>query len=180
MIVIGVIGILAAALFPSLSSYLSRGRDTAKISEIKQLNTALISYQVDKSTFSIPWVWYNLSWSWWINFVNGTTYVTAIATKLWELGYLEGNITHKIITDLGIHPVPTSGTPTNPCYNSNGVPVSWDLYMFYADNVTGQYSISGYLENPKQADIDNAVLAYSMPLQNICTKYGRNYVVWKN
>jgi type II secretory pathway pseudopilin PulG len=54
MIVIGIIGILAAALFPSLSSYLSRGRDTAKISEIKQLNTAIILYKADKGTYWVP------------------------------------------------------------------------------------------------------------------------------
>ena len=53
MIVIGIIGILAASLFPSLTSYLARGRDTAKISEIKQLNTALISYQIDKNTYRV-------------------------------------------------------------------------------------------------------------------------------
>ena len=54
MIVIGIIGILAAALFPSLTSYLARGRDTAKIAEISQLNTAIILYKVDKGTYLVP------------------------------------------------------------------------------------------------------------------------------
>jgi type II secretory pathway pseudopilin PulG len=53
MIVIGIIGILSASLYPSLASYLSRGRDTTKISEIRQLHTAILSYQADKGTYKI-------------------------------------------------------------------------------------------------------------------------------
>jgi prepilin-type N-terminal cleavage/methylation domain-containing protein len=54
MIVIAIIGILAAALFPALTSYLSRGRDTKKIAEIKQLNTALIVYKIDTGGHYVP------------------------------------------------------------------------------------------------------------------------------
>jgi prepilin-type N-terminal cleavage/methylation domain-containing protein len=49
MIVIAIIGILAAALFPSLTSYLAKGRDTARASNIKEIVTALSTYLVDKS-----------------------------------------------------------------------------------------------------------------------------------
>lgn len=48
MIVIAIIGILAAALFPSLTSYLKRGRDTARSSGVKEISTAIAAYQVDK------------------------------------------------------------------------------------------------------------------------------------
>ncbi len=34
-----------------------------------------------------------------------------------------------------------------------------DVYMFYFDDSTGKYAISAYLENPKQADIDNIALS---------------------
>ncbi|MFZ2255771.1 MAG: prepilin-type N-terminal cleavage/methylation domain-containing protein [Patescibacteria group bacterium] len=44
MIVIAIIGILAAALFPTMSGYLSRSRDTARISHIGQLITAATTY----------------------------------------------------------------------------------------------------------------------------------------
>ncbi len=40
MIVIAIIGILAAALFPSLSSYLARWRDTVRIVDIKTISIA--------------------------------------------------------------------------------------------------------------------------------------------
>ncbi len=53
MIVIAIIGVLSASLFPALTGYLSRARDTKKIAEIKELNTALITYQIDKSTYHV-------------------------------------------------------------------------------------------------------------------------------
>ena len=52
MIVIAIIGILAAALFPAMSGYLSRSRDTARISHIGQLITASSTYLQDKSSYS--------------------------------------------------------------------------------------------------------------------------------
>jgi prepilin-type N-terminal cleavage/methylation domain-containing protein len=51
MIVIAIIGILAAALFPSLTSYLARGRDTSRVSAIKEISTGIAAYNVDKSSF---------------------------------------------------------------------------------------------------------------------------------
>ena len=47
MIVIAITGILAAALFPALTGYLGRARDTKKISEMRQLHTALLAYKTD-------------------------------------------------------------------------------------------------------------------------------------
>jgi prepilin-type N-terminal cleavage/methylation domain-containing protein len=49
MIVIAIIGILAAALFPSLTAYLARGRDTSRASGIKEISTALAAYSIDNS-----------------------------------------------------------------------------------------------------------------------------------
>ena len=53
MIVIAIIGILAAALFPSLTAYLARGRDTSRTAGIKEINTALAGYQLDKSALPV-------------------------------------------------------------------------------------------------------------------------------
>jgi type II secretory pathway pseudopilin PulG len=54
MIVIAIIGILAGSLFPALTGYLSRARDTKKISEIKQLHTALLVYKTDTGGYFVP------------------------------------------------------------------------------------------------------------------------------
>jgi prepilin-type N-terminal cleavage/methylation domain-containing protein len=49
MIVIAIIGILAAALFPSLTQYLAKGRDTARASNVKEIVTALSTRMVDQN-----------------------------------------------------------------------------------------------------------------------------------
>ncbi len=51
MIVIAIIGILAAALFPSLTSYLARGRDTSRAAGIKEISTGIAAFNVDTSAF---------------------------------------------------------------------------------------------------------------------------------
>lgn len=51
--IIAVSGILSAALFPSLTSYLSRGRDTARAAWIKEISTALAAYYVDNDNYPV-------------------------------------------------------------------------------------------------------------------------------
>lgn len=54
MIIIAIMGILVAGLYPSLTSYLARGRDSTRVTEIKQLNTAMVLFQVANKTYLIP------------------------------------------------------------------------------------------------------------------------------
>lgn len=54
MIIIAIMGILIAALYPVMTGYLARGRDSVKVTEIAQLNTALVLYQVANKTYKIP------------------------------------------------------------------------------------------------------------------------------
>lgn len=49
MIVIAIIGILAAALFPSLTAYLARWRDTSRAAGIKEITTAVAAYAIDNN-----------------------------------------------------------------------------------------------------------------------------------
>ena len=51
MIVIAIIGILAAALFPSMTNYLKRSRDAARTSNLKDISTALGAYFSDKEEY---------------------------------------------------------------------------------------------------------------------------------
>ncbi len=57
MIVIAIIGILAAALFPSLTAYLARGRDTSRSTGMREISTAVASLTLDKAWIVISWVW---------------------------------------------------------------------------------------------------------------------------
>lgn len=53
MVSVAITGILAAALFPSLTSYLARGRDVSRISGIKEITIALATYKVDNKGFPV-------------------------------------------------------------------------------------------------------------------------------
>ena len=53
--IISIIGILAAAIFPTMTGYLSRARDAARISYVGMASTALATYYVDMETYpAIP------------------------------------------------------------------------------------------------------------------------------
>lgn len=54
MIVIAIIGILAAALFPSMTGYLKRSRDTARTAALKDISTSLGAYYSDKELYPNP------------------------------------------------------------------------------------------------------------------------------
>jgi general secretion pathway protein G len=51
LIVIVIIGILAAALIPRLSSARGRANDVARKADLAQLANALLSYQIDRGQF---------------------------------------------------------------------------------------------------------------------------------
>ena len=51
MIVIAIIGILAAALFPSMTAYLKRSRDAARTSGMKDISTAVGAYFSDRERY---------------------------------------------------------------------------------------------------------------------------------
>ncbi len=51
MIVIAIIGILAAALFPMMTGYMARSRDTARVSHVSQIATALSTYYTDNNLY---------------------------------------------------------------------------------------------------------------------------------
>lgn len=51
LIVIVIIGILAAALIPRLSSARGRANDVARKADLAQVATALVAYQIDHGYF---------------------------------------------------------------------------------------------------------------------------------
>ena len=54
MIVIAIIGILAVSLFPSLTSYLARGRDTQRLADVKEISNAHATFLMDRLILPIP------------------------------------------------------------------------------------------------------------------------------
>ena len=60
VIVIAIIGILAAALFPSMTEYLARARDSATQSNIRRIVPILQNHLIDVGSFvgMSPDLWY--------------------------------------------------------------------------------------------------------------------------
>jgi type II secretory pathway pseudopilin PulG len=71
MIVIAIIGVLAAALFPSVTWYILRWRDTARISALRDIGGSLMNYYNDKNIFPSGPVDCNLT--------------TALTSYLWKI-----------------------------------------------------------------------------------------------
>jgi type II secretory pathway pseudopilin PulG len=51
MVVLALIGILAGSLFPQVSSYISRGRDISRLSDIKVLSAKFQNYMHDAESY---------------------------------------------------------------------------------------------------------------------------------
>ena len=51
LIVIVIIGILAAALIPRLASARGRANDTARKADLRQAGSAIVSYQIDRGIY---------------------------------------------------------------------------------------------------------------------------------
>ena len=53
LIVIVIIGILAAALIPRLTGIQGRARDTARKADLQQIGTSLATYKLDSNTYPV-------------------------------------------------------------------------------------------------------------------------------
>lgn len=171
MVVMAIIGILAAGLIPSIKGYLARWRDANRVFEMKQINNAIVQSQVGNRTYKIALP--GSSWgSWWVNTTNPSETIT-ILKALENKWFLKNGIQDVPTTDINTFPVIENKTPcaTNTTF-------SRDLYMYYFDDNTGKYSISGYMENQLKPNIDNMVLSYNS--WTTCGVYGRNYALWIN
>lgn len=91
LIVIVIIGILAAALIPRLNSARGRANDVARKADLQQIATALISYNIDKGTFppvtsgTVKSIQTYLE-DWWLNSIPKDPDAAATFTWAWGVG----------------------------------------------------------------------------------------------
>lgn len=78
LIVIVIIGILAAALIPRLTGIQSRARDTARKADLQQVGTALSTYKLDNNAYMTGSA---AAWTWW----DATAGIASLVTD----GYLQ-------------------------------------------------------------------------------------------
>ncbi|MDD2693365.1 MAG: type II secretion system protein [Candidatus Gracilibacteria bacterium] len=174
MVVIAIIGILATVLFPAVTGYIKRAKDTAKMNELRNITTAINAYWTDHETYQIPGVGWMGGSQGWVNYKDGTAYTKTIAEGLEEYHYLPGG--GKFIK---IVPATYSSNPvvsnTSPCVN---ISASQDLYMYYFDNTLGRYSLSTYINYPSDKHIATILDSFNGSGTNgTCTRYGRNYSI---
>ncbi len=91
VVVIAVIGILAAIVLASYGSAQARARDSTRMHDLNTIKSALKVH----ATFKGDWVeagsgcGYNGDGGGWFNYTNGSTYTKSISTCLEEAGYLD-------------------------------------------------------------------------------------------
>jgi hypothetical protein len=145
---------------------------------MRQLHTALLAYKTDTWLYYVPWTGWMGWWQWVVNFEDGTTYPKSLFRGLKELWYIAPGIIQEMITSFTAARISTN---TAPCNANVASTISKNSYMYYYSVFTWQYSLSAYLENPKQSDIDNIVASYGGIWVNwTCTNYGMNYSVGQN
>lgn len=175
MIVIAIIWILSAILYPSLTWYFERARDTKKKAEINQINLAIINYNIDNLTYKVWNSWQYNNWNWYMNIVS-QSYKKSIIDALVEYWYLK-KWSIRIFE---------SWKFDKTLKNNFWCEKRWldfDLFLYYFDDSTWRYSISATMENPKQEDVDNLLkLYYSNTILNwraewTCNRYWHNYWV---
>lgn len=104
LIVIVIIGILAAALIPRLSSARGRANDVARKADLAQVAAALVSYQIDHGSFpTTAWALTVISW----NLISAG--MSSIPTDPnssrffdWIAGWATGQYSYTPITKWGI------------------------------------------------------------------------------
>lgn len=108
LIVIVIIGILAAALIPRLLSVQGRARDTKRKADLQQIGSALAIYKIDNSTFPNT---SGSSWAALTPYISG--YLTALPNDPLAAETVAGDIAGSYTTGYGYIAVIRSGVSAN-------------------------------------------------------------------
>jgi len=143
LIVIVIIGILAAALVPRLQSVQNRARDTKRKADLQQISNALYVYNADNNYF--PY-WASDGWN--CASYQPPTYMTCVVNSL-SINWLT-DLTSSYISDVPIDPTNTSVGN----YTIHGSVRFYTGYMYGYQSVNGRrwFSLTTRLENAKDPD----------------------------
>lgn len=94
LIVIVVIGILAAISAGAYNGMQARARDSIRMSDLANIKKAINVYHIDNGTWveGASGCGYNGDGMGWFNYVNGTSYPKSVSRCLIEGGYLQNDI----------------------------------------------------------------------------------------
>lgn len=151
MIVIAIIGILSAVLYPSITGYFERARDIVKKGNVHNLALSMNSYYIDNWSYMVENSWLLSKWIWFFEMKNDCAYNKSIISTLKEGGYYKWNIkeTRRIcFEDRGTITI----NDNSPCFHLVDYP---DFYILHASQDWQQFIISTYIKYAKQSEKDN-------------------------
>lgn len=133
LVVIAIIGILASVVLASLNSARERARDSKRLAEMKQVQTALEAYFAENGTYPL-------------DSCDGTGGGTACTDAQYLLSYLQGTLTPKYFGQIPLDP--TAGNTTNGYrYGTNPATTNYSLLVRlernYTNNTSGWCIIRG-------------------------------------
>ncbi len=130
LIVIVIIGILAAALVPRLTSVQERARDTKRKTDLRNIYNALEIYFVDNTTYPLPYAWASYN-------TNHYTYSTSTGWSAFISGYM---------TSVPVDPI---NTPGGVAFGA-----TTRTYTYYGvyNSPKHTYDLLTKLENPNDPD----------------------------
>ena len=141
LIVIVIIGILAAALIPRLTGMQARARDTARTADMRNVSTALESYKIDNNTYPIA-VYASISSPRRLtDIVIPTTFAQTVGSSLNDISTLISSYLTSLPQDPNWSGIKSS--PTGECITAG------NSYAYYTDLAGSLYAITSTKESKK-------------------------------
>ncbi len=175
MIVISIIWILSATLYPQITGYFERTQNIKRRQEVQKVSLGIETYYADYGSYKIPNTGLKWQWYWWFNVSNDWypwNYTKSTSQWLEELWYIRP------------WTIPTIKLQKNwreiKVYNNS--PCSEDsnfALMFYFDDSLWKYAIFTTVTNPTTKEIEEVTNLYkALDEFGPCTRYGKNYGIW--
>lgn len=178
MLVIAIIWILAVVLYPTITSYFERTRDTKKKHELWRIEIILINYEINHWTYKVlgygdsfkSWITEIIEWQWsgWVNYTS-EQYPKSIIEWLTKWWYLRG---------IKIIPLSKRKDTKNPNNRCNQNLIRWkDLYLLRTNQDGSKYTLSTYLEiSATQQDYEHLLTLHDWA--HIYNWAWHNYWIW--
>jgi len=137
LVVIAIIAILAAILFPVFAKAREKARQASCLSNIRQINTALLSYAQDYDERMVPR--YYTGYNWHLTtapYIKNMQIFLCPSTSNYSYGYAQDSLSWQAIGAFASPSETLMVCDVGMCFNSSGT-TSWDWHI---NTPTGSYA----------------------------------------